>query len=161
MKTQVTITEITQEDLVNLFSTALYNSGRFTADVDESIEYDEEDSIEDIFARILLNGGKINVTDHYAEGAVYGDLQCYADNGEEEYVTYFVTLEDVKIGLERAASGTFKAGENDDFMPDWRDRNISFAWRSFNAFANDESEWDWVTADCLMQIILFNEIVYG
>ena len=25
----------------------------------------------------------------------------------------------------------------------------------------DEREWDAITADCLMQIILFDEIVYG
>jgi hypothetical protein len=46
---------------------------------------------------------------------------------------------------------------NDTFA----DGNKEFARRSFNAFAFDDTEWDLTTADCLMQIILFNEIVYG
>jgi hypothetical protein len=62
-------------------------------------------------------------------------------------------------GLERAANGTFNL--RPDVGADFADRNAEFARRSFNAFAFDEQEWDLETADCLMQIILFNEIVYG
>lgn len=162
MKT--TITDLTQEDLVNLLSSAFYGSNYLSADYEEAIEYDEDDCYEDIMAKILLNSGKIMVTDHYAEdGEVYGNLACKVDEDEDGCLTttYFVTLDDIVAGLTKAANGTFNVGENDEFQPDWRERNIEFAKRSFNAFAFDEREWDLTTADCLMQIILFNEIVYG
>ena len=165
MKTEVKITEITQEDLVNLLSSALYGSSYLSADYEESVEHDEDDCYEDIMAKILLHGGKIMVTDGYAEdGEVYGSLSCRVDEDKDEgrmTTTYFVTLKDILEGLEKAANGTFNVGENNEYSPDWVDRNKAFAWRSFNAFAFDDTEWDLTTADCLMQIILFNEIVYG
>ena len=158
--------EQTKEDLVNLLSTALYGSNYLSADYEEAVEYDEDDSYEEIMAEILLNGGKILITDRYAEdGEVYGNLPCEVKEDEENFgcfiTTYFVTLKDIVSGLAKAANGTFNVGENDEFQPDWRERNIEFAKRSFNAFAFDEREWDLTTADCLMQIILFDEIVYG
>lgn len=172
MKTQVSILEQTKEDLVNLLSTALYGSNYLSADYEESIEYDEDDSYEEIMAEILLNGGKILITDHYAEvGEVYGNLPCEVKKDEENegcwITTYFVTLKDIVSGLTKAANGTFNTGVNENcfgtltMSGDYQDRVIEFAKRSFNAFAFDEREWDYNTADCLMQIILFNEIVYG
>lgn len=157
MKTQLTITELTKEDLVNLFSTALYDSTYLSADYDEAIEYDEEDCHEEILAEILLNGGAIKVTDYYADGCHYGNLR-YQYN-EDYDATYYVRFIDIMQGLERAANGTFNLRA--DVGADFADRNAEFARRSFNAFAFDEQEWDLGTADCLMQIILFNEIVYG
>lgn len=165
MKTQTTITDLTHEDLVNLFSAAFYGSNYLSADYEESVEYDEDDCYEDIMANILLNGGKIMVTDSYADGCHYGTLKWQYN--EDYDVTYDVRIEDIKRGLERAANGTFNAGVNENsfgtltLSEDYQERNIEFAKRSFNAFAFDEREWDAITADCLMQIILFNEIVYG
>lgn len=165
MKTQTTITEITKEDLVDLFSSALYGSSYLSADYDEEDERDDDDCFEETLASILLNGGRVRFTDGYAEdGEVYGNLPCIVEKNEEYdcfATTYFVTLQDVMDGLTRAANGTFNAGENDEYTPDWRDRNIEFARRSFNAFLFDEASWDALTADCLMQIILFDQIVYG
>lgn len=157
MKTQTKITDLSQADLVSLFSTAFYGSSYLSADYEESIEYDEDDCYEDIMAKILLNGGKIMVTDGYADGCHYGSLP-YQFN-EDYDVTYDVTLEDIKRGLERAVNGTFNLRE--DVGSDFANGNMEFAKRSFNAFAYDEREWDLVTADCLMQIILFDEIIYG
>ena len=157
MKTQLTITELTKEDLVNLFSTAFYGSSYLSADYEEAIEYDEEDCHEEIIANILLNGGAVKVTDYYADGCHYGNLR-YQYN-EDYDVTYYVRFIDIMQGLERAANGTFNL--RPDVGADFADRNAEFARRSFNAFAFDEQEWDIETADCLMQIILFNEIVYG
>lgn len=159
MKTNTIINEITHEDLVNLFSTAFYDSNYLSVEYEEAIEYGEDDCHEDIIANILLNGGSVRVTDAYADGVHYGNLKY--EYNEDYDVTYTVNLEDVKRGLERAASGTFNVGENDEYSPDWVERNIEFAKRSFNAFAYDDREWDALTADCLMQIILFDEIVYG
>lgn len=157
MKTQLTITELTKENLVDLFSTAFYGSSYLEADYEEAIEYNEEDCHEEILAEILLHGGAIKVTDYYADGCHYGNLK-YQYN-EDYDATYYVTLEDIKKGLEKAANGTFnlRPDVNDTFA----DGNKEFARRSFNAFAYDESEWDLTTADCLMQIILFDEVVYG
>lgn len=164
MKTQTTILEQTKEDLVNLLSTALYGSNYLSADYEESVEYNEDDCYEEIMAEILLNGGKILITDGYAEdGEVYGNLPCEVKEDEENYgcliTTYFVTLKDIVSGLTKAANGTFNT--RPDVSAEYADRNIEFAKRSFNAFAFDEREWDCNTADCLMQIILFNEIIYG
>lgn len=61
MKTQTTITDITKEDLVNLFSTAIYGSNYLSVEFDESVEHDEQDCYEDIIANILLNGGAVKV----------------------------------------------------------------------------------------------------
>lgn len=159
MKTQTTITEFTKDDLVNLFSTALTGSTYLIADYEEAIEHDEDACHEEIIADILLNGGKVLVTDTYADGCHYGDLRW--EYNEDYDVTYRVGYIDIIKGLGRAANGAFNAGENDEFTPDWRERNLDFARRSFDAFAHDGAEWDLTTADCLMQIILFNEIVYG
>ena len=158
MKTQTKITELTKEDLSDLFSTALYGSNYLSADYDDTDDCDE-DCYEDTMAMILLNGGTIRVTDGYADGCHYGELP-YQFN-EDYDATYTLRLEDIIKGLERAANGTFNAGENDEVIPDWKDRNIAFAKRSFEAMAWNEREWDALTADCLMQIILFNEIIYG
>lgn len=157
MKTQLTITELTKENLVDLFSTAFYGSSYLSAEYDEAIEYDEEDCHEEILAEILLHGGAIKVTDSYADGCHYGNLK-YQYN-EDYDATYYVTLEDIKKGLEKAANGTFNLRQ--EVSADFADGNKEFARRSFNAFAFDEREWDALTADCLMQIILFDEIVYG
>lgn len=157
MKTEVKITEITQEDLVNLLSTALYGSSYLSADYEEAIEYDEDDCYEDIMAKILLNGGEIQVTDSYADGCHYGNLRW--EYNEDYDAIYHVRFIDIWQGLERAANGTFNL--RPDVGEDYAERNKEFAKRSFNAFAFDEREWDAITADCLMQIILFDEIIYG
>ena len=157
MKTETKITDLTQEDLVNLFSSAFYSSYYLSADYEEAIEHDEDDCYEDIMANILLNGGTIKVTDSYADGCHYGDLQ-YEFN-EDYDATYRVSYIDILNGLERAANGTFNL--RPDVSEDYAKSNMEFAKRSFNAFAYDDRDWDYFTADCLMQIILFNEIIYG
>lgn len=159
MKTDVKIKEITQEDLVNLFSTAFYNSDHFEGwyeHLTTDIEREDGDCYEDIMAKILLNHGRICVTDRIAEdGEVYGNLSCEVKENEDYddvlNTTYFLTLDDVVRGLERAASGTFKANYEDDVL---------CAQKSFHSFAYDDRYWDAVRADILMQIILFDEIVY-
>lgn len=157
MKTQVTIKELTKEDLVDLFSTAFYGSNYLSVEYEESIEYDEDDCHEDIIANILLNGGAVKVTDSYADGCHYGNLQ-YQFN-EDYDATYTLRLEDIIKGLEKAANGTFNLRQ--DVGADFADRNVAFAKRSFEAMAWNINEWDAITADCLMQIILFDEIIYG
>jgi hypothetical protein len=156
MKTKTTITELGHEDLVDLFSTALYGSSYLGAYYDEEeIEQNEKDCFEDILANILLHDGSITITDYYAEGCVYGSLPHGID--EDENVTYLVTYDDIKRGLEKAADGTFNAG-NDE----WTEGTKRSARVSFDSFMDeDRCDFDLVRADILMQIILFDEIIYG
>ena len=153
MKTQVTITEITHEDLVDFLSTALYGSPYLSADYDETtIEQDEDDCYEDRIAKTLLDGFSVNVIDTYAEGCVYGNL-LHKINEETEDVSYMVTLVDIKLGLEKAGSGTFKINF---------DGEEEFAREAFESYVNEESlDFDLTYADCLMQIIVFGELIYG
>lgn len=156
MKTKTTITELTHDDLVELFSTALSGSSYLGADYEESIEYNEDACFEDILANILLHGGCIKFNDYYSEGDVYGELPHELDE-ENERTTYYVTYDDIKKGLERAADGTFK-GDNDKY----RANELAFARKAYDAFVNyDDCGFDSVYADALMQIILFDEIIYG
>lgn len=156
MKTKTTITELTHDDLVELFSTALSGSSYLGADYEESIEYNEDACFEDVLANILLHGGSIKVNDYYSEGDVYGELPHELDE-EDECTTYFVTYDDIKRGLERAADGTFNAG-NDK----WTEQTKRSAKVSFDSFMDeDRCDFDLVRADILMQIIIFDEIIYG
>lgn len=158
MKTKTTITELSHDDLVTLFSTALYGSTYLGADYEEAIEHNERDCFEDILANILLHGGCIKVNDYYSEGDVYGELPHELDE-ENECTTYFVTYDDIKRGLERAANGTFTIATRlgEDYVKGEKES----ARVSFNSFANEELDFDLIRADILMQIILFDEIIYG
>ena len=139
MKTKTTITELGHNDLVNLFSTALYGSSYLGADCEEAVEHNEKDCFEDILANILLHEGLIMITDYYAEGCVYGSLPYEIDGGEN--VTYFVTYDDIKRGLERAADGTFNAGDDLIFFdsPNLYDRVICmYEWLIKKGYFNKE-----------------------
>ena len=162
MKTKTTITELTHDDLVTFLSGAFYGNNYFSVDYEEAIEHNESDCLEDIMAKILLHEGFIKVIDHRAEGDVYGQLNHEIDPEDEyESVTYFVGYDDIKRGFERAADGLFNAGENSEYI-NWRDMTIGCARRSFDAFVMcEDGDFDADAAECLLQIILFDEIIYG
>lgn len=149
----IKIEDITHDDLVNLFSTALYGSTYLDADYPEGDYYNpEDDCYEDRIAKALLTGREIDVIDTYAEGCVHGNLPHKIDE-ETEDVSYKITLADIKKGLEKAGSGKFKINF---------DGEEEFARKAFEAFVDDDAtDFDIVYADCLMQIIVFNEIIYG
>lgn len=152
--TTTTITKIDKDDLVNLLSTALYGSSYLSASYDEDADDDEDACEEEIMADILLKGGCIYLTDYYAEGETYQDWAHLDQNGNGIYTIF---LSDIIQGLEKAANGTFK------MMNDmWKEDVIKYARKSFDEFADEECvNFDALSADCLMQIILFDEIVYG
>ena len=163
MKTKITITELSHNDLVDLFSTALYGSSYLSADYTiedrKSVDVSDDDCYEDIIAKILLSGKSIEVTDNYAEGCPYGSLPYrFQDKDDDDSsVIYRVTLDDIIRGLEKASDGTFNAG-NDE----WTERTKKSARVSFDSFMDeDRCDFDLVRADILMQIILFDEIIYG
>lgn len=71
MKTTTKISEISKEDLVNLLATATYGSEYIDIDWVNEEEYlktkEKGDCREDTYARMLLNGFKIEVRDYSAE----------------------------------------------------------------------------------------------
>ena len=163
MKTKITITELSHNDLVDLFSTALYGSSYLSADYTiedrKSVDVSDDDCYEDIIAKILLSGKSIEVTDNYAEGCSYGSLPYrFQDKDDDDSsVIYRVTLDNIIRGLEKASDGTFNAG-NDE----WTERTKKSARVSFDSFMDeDRCDFDLVRSDILMQIILFDEIIYG
>lgn len=155
MQTLTTITHISHDDLVNLFSTAFYGSNYLSADYDETAESREGDCYEDIMARHLIKGGTIQVTDHSSD-TPYGKLPHVADE-DEECVTYYVNINDIIDGLERAANGKFHCEGSAEYQEDEKES----ARVSFWSLANEDLDFDLVRADVLMQIILFDEIIYG
>ena len=156
MKTKTTITELGHDDLVDLFATALYGSTYLEADYTNSSLKTDEDCFEDILAKNLLAGDSIVITDWYAEGEAYGHLDYIVDD-EDECVHYTLNLDDIKRGLERASDGTFNAGDDK-----WTEQTKRSAKVSFDSFMDeDRCDFDLVRADILMQIILFDEIIYG
>ena len=159
LKNNVEIIDITHEDLVNLFSTALYGSSYLSAEYDKdfynSIPKDkkEGDCFEDHIADVLLNGGEIYIYDAYSEGELYsknGEL-IKEEYGGEEYAQYTLTLTDIIEGLQRAANGTYKTNNDTKYIR-----------QCFNEFAEDDCyDLDLTDADALMQVIVFNELIYG
>ena len=159
LKNNVEIIDITHEDLVDLFSTALYGSSYLSAEYDKdfynSIPKDkkEGDCYEDHIADVLLNGGEIYIYDTYSEGELYsknGKL-IKEEYGGEEYAQYTLTLTDIIEGLQRAANGTYKTNNDTKFIR-----------QCFNEFAEDDCyDLDLTDADALMQVITFNELIYG
>ena len=71
--------------------------------------------------------------------------------GDEEYAQYTLTLTDIIEGLQRAANGTYKTNNDTKFIR-----------HCFNEFAEDDCcDLDLTDADALMQVITFNELIYG
>lgn len=162
MKTTTTITELTQNDLVNLLSTATYGSiwleSWTPADIREELDIEPGACVEDIQATALLAGKAIMVTDHQAEGEFYGDV-CVAEKDTDEddcSVSYRVTLDRIKEGIAAAFDGTFKGCTS--ATPD--NDELEAAHEAAQSFLLDDGDFDNTRAEILMQIIMFNEIIY-
>lgn len=90
MKTQIKVTGIEHEELVDLLSTALYGSSWFAARYDrslyETIENKQGECFEDKLADMLLAGHKISIVDGEDDGdAVYEiGLQDFLDVASTE-----------------------------------------------------------------------------
>ena len=155
MKTRTIIDELTQEDLVNLFATATYGSSWLGIRTGEKtgIKEEETDCLEDVWAKAVLAGHKLKVTDYYAEGIRYGNLGCVVK--EDEEATYFVGLKEIIDGLQRAADGTF-LHDSDEYG----EREVKWLAECFTNFKEDNGEMDNPEAEALMQVIMFNELVY-
>ena len=151
MRTTTTIEGVSLENLVDLFTTATYGSSWLDifAPVRTGLHIEETDCREDVWAKALLAGHPIECTDYYAEGDVYGYLpHTIGDNDE---VTYKVTMQDVLDGLQKCADGTFKGDKSEH---DWLRE-------CFLHFKAGEGDMDNPEAEAIMQVIMFNELIYG
>ena len=159
MKTKTIITELTQEDLVNLLCTATYGSSWLScyAPDKKEVGITDEDCLEDEWAKVLLGGKSIICTDYYAEGECYGNLPCNID--EEDNAEYTLSLQDILDGLQKCADGTFSHTNYDE--ADNGDTEKSWIAKCFQHFKEDTGEMDNPEAESLMQIILFGELIYG
>lgn len=140
MKFSLQVTEITHDELVSVFSMLCCENDFSVGCKKKDYAQVPEDKrngncIEDKCADVLLNGGKIYVTDIQAEGQVYSELPHTIDE-EDESVTYEVTLEDFLKGFSNADAMEYVqdlADENDDY------------WTAYN----------------LIQFVLFGGLIYG
>ena len=147
MKTKTIVTDITHDDLVDLFSTATYGSNYLSlAFINEDDYYgtkleDSNDCWEDKFAKVLLDGGCIEVLDYYAEDEddFNGDKPHRWDG---QCMAYTIGLPDIQEGLQKALDS-------------------DTAWD--NSCARDliDGDLDLYEAENLMQIIVFGETIYG
>lgn len=153
-KNNTKIESITHEDLSDLLSTALYGSSYLSAEYDHdfynSIPENERhgDCYEDHMADVLLKGGTVIFYDSYAEGVTYGDNPNKSVTEDEEGC-YPVTLQDIISGLEKCANGTYNVNDDKSYLNE-----------CFNNFATGY-DYDLSAADSIMQVILFNELIYG
>ena len=148
MKLTTTITDITKEDLVNLFSTAIYGSNYFDV-VKKKKDYygteleDENDCREDTWAKVLLSGKPVYVFDYYSEEEAYGKLPHEWDE-KRGAMKYTVTLDDIKKGIQKAI-----------------DNGGYDAKCAFDLINDDSCDLDLTEAENLLQIIIFGEAIYG
>lgn len=157
MKINAKVNEITHEELVNLFSTAFFGSYNF------SVAYDETkyrhlfkfgDCIEDKLARIVLNKGSFIVYDTNSEKGdePYGNLQFFY-NEAYDWIGYRVTINAIRKGINAILNSTCKCSD-DDYRYILMRHVIDF-------MDADNGHFDLTSADAIMQVILFNEVIYG
>jgi len=151
MKTKTIITEITHDDLVNLFSTACYGSQWLACDYD-STTYRElqnssaDDCLEDKLAKLLLAGKTVKFCDYYAESCYdyYGKLPHKWDD-VELCMVYNVTIDDIKTVLQWALNNgdCYEKKYANDFID------------------NEGYDLDQPEAEYLCQLIMFGKQIYG
>ena len=152
MKTKTTITELTQEDLVNLLCTATYGSSWLECYANDrsGVDITENDCLEDVWAKCLLAGKKITFVDHYAEGIHYGSINDYTFGKEDEECEYRISLQNIIDGLQKCADMDFVDSENNGWIAE-----------CYANLLNGGYDFDQTEADALVQIILFGELIYG
>lgn len=143
---------LTQEVLPTLIGTAMYGSGWLDYQFDKSqVPEIEEEASCDTAARILLAGGTVEFLDLWAEEPD----EIYSESGyfEADAGVYPVTLGEIVNGMARIESGEWNAFDDEN-------RNIAREDLTELLKGADETCLDLDEADWIMQVILFNEIVY-
>ena len=153
MKTRTRISGITKEDLVNLFADIMYGSEWLDATYHKPyISAVENECIEEKMANSLLNGYEVTFFDCWAEDEhdKHGNNPDAHWDNERQCIAYPIILEDVKKGLENAIDGRFKCYCNES---EWTPKAV-------RSLINQDGKADLTWMETLMQIILFNEVVY-
>ena len=159
MKTEgyLKVTDVTVENIADFLDTATLGT------TDLCYEYDTDEHYKalvergllgkdlcscEIAAIILDSCGTIKLIDIESDGEHYWKLP-YKVNDERE-TEYFITIQDFREGIERALNGTYfltSLDEKTEVME--AARNII------------EGEYDHYDAWLVLQVIMFNEIIYG
>ena len=139
MKTEIKVSEIEHDELVDLLSTALYGSTWFDASYDkkvyESLPKKTGECLEDKLADMLLNGHKISIIDLEADG------ESYSKNFVRFEGRYQNAVYEVKL---------------DDFL------KVASTKKGFGLLEEVLSgEGDFYTADAFLQRVVFGEEIYG
>ena len=139
MKTEIKVTNIEHDELVDLLSTALYGSTWFDASYDkklyESLPKKTGECLEDKLADMLLNGHKISIIDLDAAG------ESYSKNFVRFEGRYQNAVYEVKL---------------DDFL------KVASTHKGFGLLEEVLSgKGDFYTADAFLQRVVFGEEIYG
>lgn len=139
METEIKVTSISHNELVDLLSTALYGSQWFTASYDrkiyESLDCVTGECFEDKLADMLLAGHKISITDIEADGEKHSD-KFVRFEGRYDDAVYEVVL--------------------DDFI------EVASTKKGYELICDVLSgEGDYYTADSFLQRVVFGEEIYG
>ena len=138
MKTKITVTAIDHDELVDLLSTALYDSSWFGADYDsdtyKKLENTTGECFEDKLADMLLSGHHITIIDYEADGESYSS-KCTKITADGDAV--------YKVGLE-------------DFL------KVASTKKGFQLLSEVlDGSGDYYTADAFLQRVVFGEEIYG
>lgn len=147
MKTKTIITEVTHDDLVNLFSGATYGSEWLSIGSPLGASQGlltEDDCREDAWAKVILASKKLYFYDYYAEDEndFNGSLPHKWDK-YNECMRYDFTLEDIEKGIAKCLDNE--------------------GWEAECAYdlINKPENLDLYEAEAIMQVIVFGEVVYG
>lgn len=154
-KGYIKVVEISNQELADFLETALYGANDFSVEFDENfyakIPYEQktEEFTCNKCADILKYGGSIDITDCESDNDdVFGNLP---HKNTDWGVSYTVTLEDIMSGIDRALNGTYKVSS---FL---ESANVK---DSANRIVEGE-DYDQYDAQLIMQVILFDEVIYG
>lgn len=142
MKKEITykVTELSHEDLVEILSVALtgcdWTMVEYDKDLWRTVPHYGEECIEDICADLLLAGHTIGVRDLSAEGEVYTSKTTEVDLNDGS-VLYTLAIEDFLDGCST-------------------EEGYGYAKELL-----EDCEGDYYTANNLLQIIMFGDVVYG
>jgi hypothetical protein len=139
MKTEIKVTALEHDELVNLLSTALYGSSWFDAsynkEIYRSLTDTHGDCFEDKLADMLLSGHKITLIDLEAEGEKYSNKCVGFEKGTENAI--------YEVGLK-------------DFL------KVASTKEGFKLLEEVlDGSGDYYTADAFLQRVVFGEEVYG
>lgn len=149
MKLISTISEITHDDLVDLLSTASYGSEwlglRYSPkEYKELDNAKEDDCLEDKCAKLLLAGKTITLQDYYAEdSSEFYDSPLPHTYREGRFMSYTVSLDDIKRVIEKMLC---EGG--------WHQECVT-------NFVYNRHNFDLPQAECIIQLVLWGEEIYG